>query len=140
MEFGLYLDNLGNRYYIFQRFAGVAQLVEHNLAKVSVAGSSPVSRSKKGYLPKGEYFFCFARVAELADARDLKSLGPIGPCRFESGPGHTKGSDDRIIRAFCVLRRFVNEMVCLLILSPFYHLHAAANSWLQDFRCGFVAW
>src|SRR6185312_814129 len=28
------------------RAAGVAQLVEHNLAKVGVAGSSPVSRSK----------------------------------------------------------------------------------------------
>src|SRR6185437_5627245 len=28
----------------FERFAGVAQLVEHNLAKVGVAGSSPVSR------------------------------------------------------------------------------------------------
>ena len=27
--------------------AGVAQLVEHNLAKVRVAGSSPVSRSGK---------------------------------------------------------------------------------------------
>ncbi len=35
---------------IFARdFAGVAQLVEHDLAKVGVAGSSPVSRSyKKG--------------------------------------------------------------------------------------------
>ena len=32
---------------IFAReFAGVAQLVEHNLAKVRVAGSSPVFRSK----------------------------------------------------------------------------------------------
>ena len=31
---------------IFARdFAGVAQLVEHDLAKVGVAGSSPVSRS-----------------------------------------------------------------------------------------------
>ncbi len=28
------------------RLAGIAQLVEHNLAKVGVAGSSPVSRSK----------------------------------------------------------------------------------------------
>ena len=28
------------------RFAGIAQLVEHNLAKVGVAGSSPVSRSQ----------------------------------------------------------------------------------------------
>ena len=27
-------------------FAGIAQLVEHDLAKVGVAGSSPVSRSK----------------------------------------------------------------------------------------------
>jgi hypothetical protein len=34
--------------YIFAReFAGVAQLVEHDLAKVGVAGSSPVSRSDK---------------------------------------------------------------------------------------------
>ena len=29
-------------------FAGIAQLVEHNLAKVGVAGSSPVSRSRGG--------------------------------------------------------------------------------------------
>ena len=29
-------------------FAGIAQLVEHNLAKVGVAGSSPVSRSGNG--------------------------------------------------------------------------------------------
>ncbi len=28
--------------------AGIAQLVEHHLAKVGVAGSSPVSRSKEG--------------------------------------------------------------------------------------------
>src|SRR5437764_1341986 len=28
--------------------AGIAQLVEHNLAKVGVAGSSPVSRSRNG--------------------------------------------------------------------------------------------
>ena len=35
-------------YYNFAReSAGVAQLVEHNLAKVRVAGSSPVSRSNK---------------------------------------------------------------------------------------------
>ncbi len=29
----------------WRRHAGIAQLVEHNLAKVGVAGSSPVSRS-----------------------------------------------------------------------------------------------
>src|ERR1700716_536139 len=34
-------------------FAGIAQLVEHNLAKVGVAGSSPVSRfvSSRGLCP-----------------------------------------------------------------------------------------
>ena len=30
---------------LFQHYAGIAQLVEHDLAKVGVAGSSPVSRS-----------------------------------------------------------------------------------------------
>src|SRR5262245_49280400 len=30
----------------------------------------------------------FAGVAELVDARDLKSRGPKGPCRFESGLRH----------------------------------------------------
>ena len=29
-----------------------------------------------------------ARVAKLADARDLKSRGPRGPCGFDSRPGH----------------------------------------------------
>ena len=32
-----------------QSHAGIAQLVEHNLAKVGVAGSSPVSRSRKNH-------------------------------------------------------------------------------------------
>ena len=45
----------GNKFLII--FAEVAQLVEHNLAKVRVAGSSPVFRS-----------FFLARVAELVDA------------------------------------------------------------------------
>ena len=46
--------------------AEVAQLVEHNLAKVGVAGSNPVFRSRKKSL---------ARMVELVDTRDLKSLG-----------------------------------------------------------------
>ena len=33
--------------YFCRELAGVAQLVEHDLAKVGVAGSSPVSRSNK---------------------------------------------------------------------------------------------
>ena len=41
--------------------AKIAQLVEHNLAKVGVAGSSPVFRSKD------------AAVVESVDTQDLKS-------------------------------------------------------------------
>ena len=44
-------------------FAEIAQLVEHNLAKVGVAGPSPVFRSRN------------AAMVELVDTRDLKSLG-----------------------------------------------------------------
>jgi hypothetical protein len=40
--------------------AGIAQLVEHNLAKVGVAGSSPVSRSCVGVL--------LGRLAQLVRA------------------------------------------------------------------------
>ena len=50
-------------------FAKIAQLVEHNLAKVRVAGSSPVFRS---------FFFNVARVVESVDTRDLKSRGHCG--------------------------------------------------------------
>ena len=42
---------------------GSSSVVEHHLAKVGVAGSNPVFRSKN------------AGVAELADAQDLKSCG-----------------------------------------------------------------
>ena len=47
--------------------ARIAQLVEHDLAKVGVAGSSPVSRSFFLFLSK------VALMAELVDAPDLKS-------------------------------------------------------------------
>ena len=49
-----------------RKYARIAQLVEHDLAKVGVAGSSPVSRSYTIY-PKD------ARVVELVDTLDLKS-------------------------------------------------------------------
>ncbi len=40
-----FLDLGGSKAYISKSKAGIAQLVERNLAKVDVAGSSPVSRS-----------------------------------------------------------------------------------------------
>ena len=59
-------------YIIF--YARVAQLVEHDLAKVGVAGSNPVSRST------------FALVVELVDTQDLKSCGPWA-VRVQVPPG-----------------------------------------------------
>ena len=53
-------------FYICTRNAEIAQLVEHNLAKVRVASSSLVFRSKA------------ARMVESVDTRDLKSLGHCG--------------------------------------------------------------
>jgi hypothetical protein len=49
-------------------------LVEHDLAKVGVAGSSPVFRSRKFGIPIGAVFLS-AQVVELVDTLDLKSNG-----------------------------------------------------------------
>lgn len=60
-------------------YARVAQLVEHDLAKVGVAGSNPVSRSKIISVYSRDYFFKStrsarnARMVELVDTPDLKS-------------------------------------------------------------------
>ena len=58
-------------------FAEIAQLVEHDLAKVGVASSSLVFRSK------------VARMVESVDTRDLKSLGHYG-CAGSSPASSTK--------------------------------------------------
>lgn len=58
-----------------KRQAEVAQLVEHDLAKVRVAGSSPVFRSKPR---QGFFIINDARVVELVDTKDLKSFGHCG--------------------------------------------------------------
>jgi hypothetical protein len=68
-------------------YAEVAQLVERNLAKVEVAGSSLVFRSHRKFHqqvfgPWQMEFFVLAyrtsvtRVAESVDAQDLKSCFP----------------------------------------------------------------
>jgi hypothetical protein len=78
--------------------AEVAQLVERNLAKVEVAGSSLVFRSKNS-IPNCiwvEFFICTFTcsnaatwVAELVDALDLKSSFPQRKYGFNSRPGYT---------------------------------------------------
>ena len=64
--------------------AEIAQLVEHDLAKVGVAGSSPVFRSLRGviipFFVLGIVihdipFFESARMVEQVDTQDLKSCG-----------------------------------------------------------------
>ena len=59
--------------------AEVAQLAEHNLAKVGVAGSNPVSRSKDR-ISCGLFFEWqpLASVVELVDTQDLKSCDHCG--------------------------------------------------------------
>jgi hypothetical protein len=56
------------------QYAKIAQLVEHNLAKVGVAGSNPVFRSTP------------ALVVELVDTQDLKSCASFG-VRVQVPPG-----------------------------------------------------
>ena len=56
--------------------AGVAQLVERNLAKVEVASSRLVSRSRykrRETLSSFPFFVCGPRMTELVDVADLKA-------------------------------------------------------------------
>jgi hypothetical protein len=65
----------------YWNYAKVAQLVERDLAKVEVAGSNPVFRSKRLLLLIERLFFRMlsamlsspAQVVELVDTQDLKS-------------------------------------------------------------------
>ena len=63
--------------FVGSRNAGIAQLVERNLAKVEVASSRLVSRSRFTKVSRpcvGLFFTSLAgRVTELVDVADLKS-------------------------------------------------------------------
>ncbi len=74
---------------VLNKYAEVAQLVEHDLAKVGVAGSSLVFRSKRiPGLAVWNFLFQVALVAELVDAQDLKSCFPQRKYGFNSRLGH----------------------------------------------------
>ena len=60
--------------------AAIAQLVEHNLAKVGVAGSSPVCRSNL------ENSVFEARVAQVAELVDAHVSGACAARRAGSSP------------------------------------------------------
>ena len=68
--------------------AALAHPVERHLAKVEVASSSLVGRSKKP-IACAIGFFISAGMVELADTRDLGSRGR--PCRFKSCCPHHVG-------------------------------------------------
>ena len=75
----------------FKLIAEVAHLVEHDLAKVGVAGSSPVFRSSV-LRRLAEDFFYQALVVELVDTQDLKSCLQQCGCGFNSRLGHSKSA------------------------------------------------
>ena len=71
----------------------IAQLVEHNLAKVRVAGSSPVFRSK------------LLGVVESVDTRDLKSRGHCG-CAGSSPASRIRNIKELVItNSFYFIRK-----------------------------------
>jgi hypothetical protein len=63
-------------------------LVERDLAKVEVAGSSPVFRSEFSRLKWENFFLRLTLVAEQVDAQDLKSCLPKGGYGFDSRLGY----------------------------------------------------
>jgi hypothetical protein len=66
--------------YFCREIAGIAQLVEHDLAKVGVAGSSPVSRSDKKAVKTA---FCLKVTSEgSAPAEPGQSRFPLKKTRF----------------------------------------------------------
>ena len=82
------------------QFAKIAQLVEHNLAKVGVAGSNPVFRSTP------------ALVVELVDTQDLKSCASFG-VRVQVPPGV-------LAETFSVQLSFIRELfLCLKVKGYF---------------------
>ena|GEM_PF-6968735 len=79
MLFCLYLHHQNERAEQLFGNAKVAQLVEHDLAKVGVASSNLVFRSIPSLLRRDLNFKRFlkpARVVELVDTQDLKSCSP----------------------------------------------------------------
>jgi hypothetical protein len=87
-----------NRDTVLKKYAEVAQLVEHNLAKVGVARSNRVFCSKQFQAPQefGIFFYhshferewMDALVVKLVDTQDLKSCLQQCKCGFKSRLGH----------------------------------------------------
>ncbi len=74
------LDNGHIMHYNNHCSAGVAHLVERDLAKVEVASSSLVARSKKKHHPTGWCFFAFAGRAEARTGHERSERNMPGAC------------------------------------------------------------
>ena len=104
------------------KYARVAQLVEHDLAKVGAAGSSPVSRSliRKGY-PKGYPFFLYQALTGL-EVR-------VSPLRF--GPRKAE-----VHRTSCAVSRFSEDIrldVFFVYYGTYRHQSVILSCWDDTF-------
>ncbi len=95
---------------MFFNHAKIAQLVEHHLAKVEVAGSNPVFRSTSTPLShQGWSFFLhsFAEASEYLGSSGgigrhvgLKIQWPLWPCGFKSRLEYQNPLNHLILRVF----------------------------------------
>ena len=70
--------------------AEIAQLVEHDLAKVGVASSSLVFRSTRSRVKSGFFVQRKCLSGGIGRHEGLKIPWPLKPCRFEPGLGYSK--------------------------------------------------
>ena len=116
--------------------ARVAQLVEHHLAKVGVAGSSPVSRSfniKNEVIQMGDLIFCIKEhftsrrddLSRLAKPRRDASLIPSRAFLINEAHTGLEGSRSRLpARSVLLLRRGVHwtpapRLAQMSVMSPY---------------------
>ena len=102
------LTNAAMRGIIYLAFAGVAHLVERDLAKVEVASSSLVARSKKKNHPKGGFsFWNAAGRMELAASTSAKRVKSRGEGRAPANGSAIRGMPGSEFepRLFCCAER-----------------------------------
>src|SRR6266550_3127842 len=85
--------------------AGIAQLVEHNLAKVGVAGSSPVSRLVLlgVSVAQHRWLVLFRSGGETGRREGLKIPWDKLPCGFDPRPEHSENDDSDMFVRWLVL-------------------------------------
>ena len=84
----------------FFRKAEVAHLVEHDLAKVGVAGSSPVFRSVNPLAVVAEDFFFNRPGGGIGRHAGLKILWPLRLCGFKSRSGYFLSHVNQYLHGF----------------------------------------